>query len=73
MSDFKPLTDAERLEKLEQAIALIRDVEFSYPFVNDEGQRDETRRMIYSVIVDSFSLTKIGALYSNLRKKVRGY
>lgn len=33
------LTDAERLEKLEQAVKLIREVEFSYPLDSDEFKR----------------------------------
>ena len=33
------LTDAERLEKLEQAVKLIREVEFSYPLDSDERKR----------------------------------
>lgn len=61
------MTDAERLEKLTQAVSMIRDVEFSMQY----GEPD--RAMIYSVMVDSFSLTKIGAYMTRLRKKVKGY
>lgn len=57
------MTDNERLEKLEQAVRLLRDVEFSYK----EGQYE--RRMIYRVMVDSFSLNFIGALMTELKKR----
>lgn len=68
--DVKPedqMTDQERLDALEEAQRLIRKVEFSYPYGHD------TRRMIYKVMVDSFSLTQIGNLMTQLKKKVRGY
>lgn len=61
------MTDEQRLEKLEQAVKLIREVEFSYPV------GDETRRMMYASVVEVFSLTRIGQLMTELRKKVRGY
>lgn len=57
------MTDNERLEKLEQAVRLIRDVAFSYK----EGEYP--RRMIYRVMVDCFSLNFIGALMTELKRK----
>ena len=33
------VTDAERLAKLEQAVALIREVEFSYPYGSDVASK----------------------------------
>lgn len=56
------MNDQERAQKLEQAVSLIREVEFSYPY------GDPTRHMIYSVIVDSFSLSRIGSLITFLKR-----
>ena len=58
------MTDQERLEKLEEAVRLLREVEFSYP----SGHYD--RSMMYKIMVDSFSLTGIGNLMTELKKKV---
>lgn len=57
--------NVERLEKLEQACKLIRDVEFSYPY------GDATRAMIYKVMVDKFSFTDIGALMTHLKERIK--
>lgn len=43
------MNNKTRLEKLKQAEALIREVEFSYP------QGDPVRRQLYKVVVDTFS------------------
>ena len=60
------MTDEVRLEKLEKAVKLIREVEFSY----ESGH--PTRSMMYGVMVDSFSLTKIGHHMTQLKKKIWG-
>jgi hypothetical protein len=57
----------ERLTKLRQAETLIREVEFSYPV------GDPVRLMIYRVIVENFSLTKIGNLISQLKASINSY
>ncbi len=61
------MTDQERLEKLEQGIALIQEVEFSYPADHP------TRRMIYKVMVDCFSVSQVGALITKLKMTVLGW
>jgi hypothetical protein len=43
------MTNKERAEKLQQAISLIRDVEFSYPIGSDE------RNILYTFVVNNFS------------------
>jgi hypothetical protein len=58
---MKSLSDRERFEKLTQAKELLREVEFSY----EVG--DPIRDMIYKVMVDSFSLMKIGRLMQELK------
>ena len=58
------MTDNERLEKLNQAVRLIREVEFSY-----EPPDHTVRRMIYKVMVECFSLSRIGDLMTELKKK----
>jgi len=44
------MEDKDRLEKLEKGIALIREVEFSYP----EGS--EERQGLYRIIASNFSV-----------------
>ena len=44
------MNDKERLTKLEQGIALIREVEFSYPEGSDE------RNNLYRIISSNFSV-----------------
>jgi len=55
------MTNKERLRKLEQAVSLIRDVEFSYEYGTPN------RSMIYRVMVESFSITDVGQLMTELR------
>lgn len=57
------MTDNERLEKLEQAVRLLRDVEFSYPVDHP------TRRMFYTLMVEWFSVTHIGQFMTQLKKR----
>lgn len=57
------MTDNERLEKLQQAVRLLREVEFSYEVDHP------TRRMFYAMIVEWFSLTLIGDLMTKLKEK----
>lgn len=45
------MTNRERYQKLNQAMSLIRDVEFSY----EHG--DKTRQLIYKEIVNVFGLS----------------
>jgi len=61
------MTDKERIEKLEQAIKLIREVEFSYPPGND------LRLNIYRVLVSLEWCIAIGDLLDALKKSVRRY
>jgi hypothetical protein len=62
------MDDKERLEKLEQAEKLIREVEFSYPVGSD------IRRNIFKSVVDTFGFSGIlSNIMLDLRKKVRGY
>jgi len=58
------MTDNERLEKLQEAVRLLREVEFSY-----NPPDHTTRRMIYKVIVECFSLWRIGELMTELKKR----
>jgi hypothetical protein len=58
------MTDNERLEKLQEAVRLLRDVEFSY-----EPPDHPIRRMMYSVMVECFSLTRIGNLMTELKNR----
>lgn len=55
------MTDKERLDKLEQAVKLLREVEFSYEYGHP------VRAMFYRVMVNSFSLTDIGAFMTELK------
>ncbi len=58
------MTDNERLEKLEQALRLIREVEFSY------SEDDYKRKMIYRGVVHSFGLgAEIGVIMTELKNK----
>ena len=60
------LTNKQRHEKLKQAEALIREVEFSY----EDG--NETRRMLYRFVVNTFSFTGVlSGLITGLRDEVR--
>jgi len=45
------MTNEERLNTLNQAVELIRSVEFSYAYGSEE------RRKLYKFVVDNFSLT----------------
>lgn len=55
------MNNKERLSNLKEALRLIREVEFSYP------PGDPIRQMIYSVVVDRFSLTHLGDLMMDLK------
>ena len=57
------LTNKERLEKLEQAAILIRDVEFSYEFGT------EARQLLYRTVVQVFgALGTLSGYMQNLRE-----
>lgn len=59
------MTDQERLAKLEQAVALIREVEFSYPQGSDE------RKSLYRWVAAQCSfLGYLGALIGGLRRQI---
>lgn len=61
---MQTLTDSERLHKIQEAVRLLREVEFSY-------ETDHPiRRMIYSVMVERFSLTHLGALMTEFKEKI---
>lgn len=61
---MQTLSDRERLHKIQEAVRLLREVEFSY----ETGHPD--RQMIYEIMVKCFSLTHIGHLMTTLRDKV---
>ena len=59
------MTDAERLAKLEQAVALIREVEFSYPYGSDEHSR------LYSWVASQCSfIGYLGQLIDHFKRKL---
>lgn len=58
------MTDRDRLFKLQEAVRLLREVEFSYK------EDSLIRKMIYCVMVERFSLTDIGDLMTKLKEKV---
>ena len=62
------LTDQQRLDKLEQAVATLREVEFSYP----PGHED--RKMLYHIVGTQFSVLNPGYQHymDRLRRAVRG-
>lgn len=58
------MTDHERLYKIQEAVRLLREVEFSYK------EDDPIRKMFYGVMVERFSLTHIGALMTELKERI---
>jgi hypothetical protein len=59
------MTDAERLEKLEQAVKLIREVEFSYPYGSDERSR------LYAWVVSQCSfIGYLGQLIDGFKRQL---
>lgn len=61
---MQTLSDRERLHKIQEAVRLLREVEFSYEYGNP------IRTMIYGVMVENFSLTRLGSLMTELKAKV---
>ena len=60
------MTDAERLAKLEQAVALIREVEFSYPYGSDERSRLYSWGLHHSAASSAY----LGQLIDHFKRKL---